>query len=78
MGIGAQQAAEQASEFRIAAAVDLLRMIERAPRLAAITLCYGRIGIVRRFVKIRDGKKSAIAEQVHQNFHPNGHHIPLR
>jgi hypothetical protein len=30
MGIGVQQAAEQAGEFRIAAAVDLLRMIERA------------------------------------------------
>jgi hypothetical protein len=30
VGIGVQQAAKQASKFRIAAAVDLLRMIERA------------------------------------------------
>jgi hypothetical protein len=79
VGIGVQQAQDRAREFRIAAVVNLLRITEigavasRREHLAPITLCYRQGRIVRRSVKTRDGNETAIAEHVHQNFHPNGH-----
>ena len=76
MGIGAQQAPDEAQEFEFAAPVNLLRITESAgrPELALIAWGYRAVDFVRCFVKSRDGDES----DVHQNFDPNGHGTPLR
>jgi len=80
VGIGAQQAPDEAQEFEFAAPVYLLRITESAgrPELALIAWGYRAVDFVRCFVKSRDGDESAITDHVHQNFDSNGHGTPLR